>query len=92
MTSGITIQEIQRIASRLSNGGWVRWWAMWNYPILPAKMAIQVLDTDSSGKFVPVKVRDITDYGFKLVEGDNKFIYEVDRLESDGTPYTWKLI
>ena len=91
MSNGIPISEMQRIAVRLSNGGWVRWWAMWNYPSLPAKMAIQVLDVDRTGKFVPVEVKDISNYGFKLVGNDCKFIYEVERLNQNGTPYIWKL-
>lgn len=91
MSSGIPISEMQRIAVRLSNGGWVRWWAMWNYPALPAKMAIQVLDTDRTGKFVPVKIRDAVDHGLSLASGFNVFIYEVERINEDGTPYVWKL-
>lgn len=52
--------ELMRIATRLANSCFVRYWLHWNHPYDPHYMAIECRDF----RMQPMQVRDMDRYGF----------------------------
>lgn len=68
--SDMTADELQRIALRLANQAWVRYWLHYNDPIrIPWEMAIQVMDWEQGeyGEFAlkEIRVPDLDKLGFR---------------------------
>ena len=68
------VDELQRIATRLSNQCFVRHWLHWNAPHEPAIMAIEC--RDSWGR--PQQVSDMRKYGFEWDEIDHRYYINRD--------------
>lgn len=82
----MTADELQRIAMRLSNSGWCRYFLHWSYPAQdPWLMAVQVRDADGR----PVEVKELTDaYGFwPAPDRPGEYVYTIRRTNDDGTPF-----
>ena len=83
----MTADEIQRLAVRLANQTWCRYWLNFFNRNESVKMAIQSIDAD--GK--PQRIRDFEmDSQFELYSDgspDCRFIYLVDRTNKDGSPF-----
>lgn len=71
--------EMMRIATRLANSCFVRYWLHWNDPYEPHYMAIECRDF----RMQPMQVRDMEKYGFEWDEVDRRYYVERD-LVADG--------
>jgi hypothetical protein len=91
----MTATELQRIANRLANQAWCRYWLNFHNSHENVVMAIQIIDSvaDESGKFktAPVKCADLERLGFKIAPAYDH-IYFVPRTNKDGTSYTSSLL
>ena len=72
-TGDVKAEELQRIAVRLSNSSWVRYWLHWNYPLVdPWMMAIDVreykFDDKGRQQLASVRVDDLIKLGFHYDE------------------------
>src|SRR4051812_26651416 len=84
--AGITADELKRIALRLANQAWVRYWLHWNYPVeSPWLMAIQARDAHGMGVRIPdLEARGVAD---ARGPGMGRQVYVVERRDADGTPF-----
>jgi len=73
----MTIDTLQRIACKLSNSGWCRYWVNWNGS---GKMAIQVVDHENK----PQRISDADGNG--LTENPD-YVYTAQRTDEFGEPY-----
>ncbi len=72
-------EELQRIATRLANQCFVRYWLHWNHPYEPHNMAIECRDRWME----PMQISDMEKYGFEWDEIDRRYYIERD-LVADG--------
>ena len=72
-------EELQRIATRLANQCFVRYWLHWNHPYEPHYMAIECRDF----RMQPMQISDMEKYGFEWDEVDRRYYIERD-LVADG--------
>lgn len=75
----MTAHELQRIATRLANQSWCRYWLNCGDRHESVTMAIQC--RDFSG---PVEIRELENLGFRKLHSN---IYIIPRTNEDGTPF-----
>jgi hypothetical protein len=84
IAGGMTAAELQRIASRLGNAMWCRYWLHWNYPVQePWLMAISCKAVDGD----PIDLEDMGPHGFAREDGEGLIVYTVARTDDDGKPF-----
>ena len=82
--------ELQRIATRLSNQCFVRHWLHWNTPYHPVVMAIECRDW----RCKPMQIQDMEKHGFEWDELDQRYYAYRDEEECQTTTeqidaHTW---
>lgn len=82
----MTATELQRIANRLSNQSWCRYWMNFFDRKTDVLMAIQILE-NVSGTPQPVPCTDLLRLGFCEWAEYPDHIYFIARTNEDGTPY-----
>lgn len=81
----IHIRELQRIALKLSNSVWVRWYAHWNYPQRnPWKVAISLVDV--TGQPIELYEPDLP-IGWQKVQDEKTVTYVWERADDKGNLY-----
>lgn len=79
----MTATELQRIASRLANQSWCRYWLNYGDRRDNILMAIQCIESGKS-----VKVYDLPKKGFTCLPGN---VYTIPRTNEDGSPFVAEL-
>lgn len=80
----MTLEELRRLVTILSNQLWVRYWVHWNYPAKPVEMAISAIDM--TGKGHSVYEHDLPPGWTKRLY-ENKVYYIWQRLDENGQPW-----
>lgn len=90
----MTAAELQRVAARLSNSCWTRYWLFWAVPPGRPVMALQAIDR-AGGEWVAADLdgSDLERLGFAREWCDGiGWVWVIPRTNEDGTPYVAGLI
>lgn len=85
----MTASELIEFCRRLSNMVWCRYWLLWGYPQMPARMAISLKDHDGRDIVEGNLTKELTDRGFVESRGRGSVYWVIERTNPDGSPFEW---